>query len=88
MTIYILDSNFDIIAPVPVFTSLIWDRRYYEPGVFEFHSVPEYFNIMRAGKYLYRSDRPTELGVIRNQHFDNSSCYCKDSLQSPFSTIV
>ena len=32
MTIYILDSNFDIIAPVPVFTSLIWDRRYYEPG--------------------------------------------------------
>ena len=80
MTIYILDSNLDIIGPVPVFTSLIWDRRYYEPGVFEFHSVPEYFNIMRAGKYLYRSDRPTELGVIRNQHFDNSSCYCKGFL--------
>ena len=81
MTIYILDSNLDIIGPVPVFTSLIWARRYYEPGVFEFHSVPEYFNIMRAGKYLYRSDRPTELGVIRNQHFDNSSCcYCKGFL--------
>ena len=35
MDIYILDSNFDIVATEDVYESLVWNERYNEPGDFE-----------------------------------------------------
>ena len=63
MNLIVLDKNFDIVGPVSSFTSLLWTRRYYEPGAFELYCLPEYFSVLDAGEYLYRSDR-SELGVI------------------------
>ncbi len=68
MRIIILDENFDTIGAVSVFNSLIWTRRYYDVGVFELHVPVEYFELLNAGKYVYRNDR-TELGVIREVIF-------------------
>lgn len=64
MRIIILGKNFDTLGVVGIFNSLIWDRRYYESGIFELHTPIEYFELLNLGKYIYRNDR-TELGIIR-----------------------
>ena len=64
MQVYILDKDFQTIGAIKVFNSLIWTRRYYEPGVFEFHTSSSFFPLFNSGKYICRNDR-SELGVIR-----------------------
>lgn len=78
MQIIVLDENYDALGTVSVFNTLIWDRRYYEPGVFELHAPVTYFSMFRDGKYVYRNDR-TELGVIEDFSYvqdDNGRRYC------------
>ncbi|HCC34425.1 MAG TPA: hypothetical protein DEQ02_01835 [Ruminococcaceae bacterium] len=38
MEIRLLDDNFAGISVVDAFTSLIWNRKYYECGVFELYA--------------------------------------------------
>ena len=81
MQIYILDKDFQTIGAIKVFNSMIWTRRYYEPGVFELHNSASYFPLFNSGKYLCRNDR-TELGVIREVNYAQTdkgerSAYCK-----------
>lgn len=81
MNLIILDKNFDTLGIVSVFNTLIWDRRYYAPGLFELHAPAEYFELMNSGLYLYRNDRE-ELGVIREVNFTRdakgaTTAYCK-----------
>ncbi len=81
MNLIILDENFDTLGIVSVFNTLLWDRRYYAPGLFELYTPAEYFELMNTGRYLYRSDR-TELGVIREVNFARDAkgartAYCK-----------
>ena len=68
MQVYILDKDFQTIGAIKVFNSLIWTRRYYEPGVFEFHTSSSFFPLFNSGKYICRNDR-SELGVIREVNY-------------------
>ena len=81
MQVYILDKDFQTIGAIKVFNSLIWTRRYYEPGVFEFHTSSSFFPLFNSGKYICRNDR-SELGVIREVNYAQTdkgerSAYCK-----------
>lgn len=81
MQLIILDKNMDTLGAVSVFNTLIWDRRYYESGLFELYTPAEFFELMNTGRYLYRSDR-TDLGVIREVNFARDAkgartAYCK-----------
>ena len=81
MQVYILDKDFQTIGAIKVFNSLIWTRRYYEPGVFEFHTSSSFFPLFNSGKYICRNDR-SELGVIREVNYAQTdkgkrSSYCK-----------
>lgn len=55
-----------------MFKTLIWERRYYAPGLFELHAAAEFFELMNAGKYLYRNDRD-ELGVILEVNYSRDA---------------
>ncbi len=81
MRISILDKNFELIGDVSIYRSLMWNRRYYESGVFELHTPVKYFPLLNDGMYLYRHDR-NELGVIREVNYEHTSegdrsAYCK-----------
>ena len=81
MNLIILDENFDTLGIISVFNTMIWDRRYYAPGLFELYTPAEFFELMNTGRYLYRSDR-TDLGVIREVNFARDAkgartAYCK-----------
>lgn len=63
MRIIILDKDFQTMGSIPLFRTLIWVRRYEKLGCFELYTSKEFFSLLNAGKYLYRSDAD-ELGVI------------------------
>lgn len=75
MQITVLNEDFEIIGIIGVFTSLQWNRKYYEPGTFQLDVPASYFPILNAGKYICRNDRD-ELGVIQVANYkkdDNGS---------------
>ena len=81
MQFIIFDEEFQTMGSIRVFNTLLWYRRYYSPGMFEFHVPAEYFDLINSGRYLYRNDR-TELGVIREVDFmrgekGEKTAYCK-----------
>lgn len=80
MNLMVLDKEFHIIGPLPVFNTLIWTRRYHEVGMYELHTSAKYFPLLNQGKYLYRNDRE-ELGLIQELNFyedvTGRSAYCK-----------
>ena len=56
MELCILDQDFQEQGIVDVFSCLLWNRRYYETGDFELHTIPEHFALLQEGSYLYRPD--------------------------------
>ena len=81
MNIIVFNEKFETMGSIGVFNTLIWDRRYYEAGVFELHAPVEYFQLLNENRYIFRNDRP-ELGVIREVNFTNDDsgqrlAYCK-----------
>lgn len=76
MDIYLLNGNFEIVKIIDDFSSLIWRRKYNEPGDFELHCVHTLFSEFVAAKYVYRPDR-SEVGVIENYGLNFPSCFCK-----------
>lgn len=77
MDVYLLDKNFEIVAIVDDFTSLIWRRKYYECGDFELHVSHELFEtIAFKSKYIYRPDR-REVGIIENYGLNAPTAFCK-----------
>ncbi len=63
MRLIVLNKNFETLGVVPLFTTLIWSRRYTKLGAFELYTTKDYFALLSAGRYLYRNDAD-ELGVI------------------------
>lgn len=59
----VMDKEFETLGAIPIFTALIWIRRYEKSGYFELYVTKEYFNMLNRGRYLYREDAD-ELGVI------------------------
>lgn len=59
----VLDAQFQPIDIIDGFTSLVWRRSYYGLGGFTLMISGEYFDLIRRGRYLYRSDA-METGII------------------------
>lgn len=77
MDIYLLDSDFDIVAIVDDFSSLIWRRKYNEVGDFELHCTHELFStIATEVKYVYRPERE-EIGIVENYGLTYPTAFCK-----------
>ena len=58
MEIYVLNKNFEIIAMVDSYTSLIWTDRYYQAGDFELYlpTSSEVLSILMPDYYLWNRD--------------------------------
>lgn len=68
MDLYILDKNFNILKIVSVFTSLVWNRKYFETGSFSLKIEGDnFFNDYneRKAKYIYNKNFK-ELAVIQS----------------------
>mgnify|MGYP003369478194 CR=1 FL=1 len=76
MDIYLLDENFEIIKIIDIFYSLIWRRKYNEPGDFELHCAHDMFRDLASATYVYRSDR-SEIGLVENYGLKTPNCYIK-----------
>ena len=76
MDIFLLNGDFQIVRIIDDFSSLIWRRKYNEPGNFELHCVHTLFAELAAAKYVCRPDR-SEVGVIENYGLNFPSCFCK-----------
>lgn len=77
MDIYLLDRDFEIVAIVDDYTSLIWRRKYYECGEFELHCSHMLFEtIATKARYVYRPDR-REVGIIENYALEYPTAYAK-----------
>lgn len=81
MKIIVLNENLETIGAIPLFSTLIWTRRYYEYGLYELHASAKYFPLLKAGAYIYRNDRE-ELGMIEDIEYaqdekGNRTCFAK-----------
>lgn len=54
----ILNENFENVATIDIYESLIWTDRYYKPGDFEIYTIPSEDNLknMKADYYVWKSD--------------------------------
>ena len=65
MQLIILDKNMDTLGAVSVFNTLIWDRRYYDSGLFELYTPAEFFELMKTGLISASSGKSTLPGTPR-----------------------
>lgn len=65
MELLILNDRFEEIGMIDQFSSLQWNRKYYDVGSFELHCSEHYFSLLEEGKYLFRKDA-TELALIES----------------------
>lgn len=56
MELYVLDGDFQPVGVVDVFSSLIWNRKYYEDGDFELHTTVDFLQMLLQGAYVCRTD--------------------------------
>lgn len=56
MEIFLLDKNFKICGLIDDFSSLIWNRKYYECGNFKLHVGINYIEQFKDAKYVYSKD--------------------------------
>ena len=68
--VFALNTQFNRMTGSIPYTSLQWDRRYYEPGQFELHVFADMYDPSWA--YIYTDDRP-ETGIIQKREYDDSS---------------
>lgn len=62
----ILDNNFNRIAMIDDFISLIWTTRYYKVGDFELCADISRADVIQTGYYVTRYGDDTHLGIIEN----------------------
>lgn len=90
MDVYLLDSDFEIVAIVDDYNSLIWRRKYYECGEFELHCSHEIFQtIATEARYVYRPDR-AEVGIIENYSLTYPTAFAKGRFleRLPYDKII
>ena len=78
MKLIVLDKDFQTMGSVPLFRTLIWVRRYEKLGCFELYTSKDYFHLLNAGRYLYRSDAD-ELGVIDEVNYSQDENGTRES---------
>lgn len=87
MEILLLDDNFDVIGPVNKFRTLIWTRRYYEPGIFELHTASKHFQELNKAQYVYRNDR-NELGIAEKATLSKGGSSSECSIRGRFAEAL
>lgn len=70
MELLILDGNFNEIATIDVFSSLQWNRKYYDYGDFELETDISHAKLFQEGIYLFRKDY--ELAIIEEMVYTRS----------------
>lgn len=65
MELLILNDQFEEIGMIDQFSSLQWNRKYYDVGSFELHCSEQYFSLLEEGKYIFRKDA-SELALIES----------------------
>lgn len=63
MELLLLDKNFQICGIIDDFSSLVWNRKYYECGSFTLQTKLDKYNDIKMAKYIYCKDF-IETGVI------------------------
>lgn len=74
MNIYALNQNFERIALIDVYTSLIWNNSFFEAGEFELYlpAHSELLDILNVGNYIVRSDDDM-IGIIEKIELETSA---------------
>lgn len=68
MELILLDKDFQVSGLIEKFTSLQWNRRYYDAGDFEAHIASEYFPLLEDSRYLYNGSAD-ETAIIESIMF-------------------
>lgn len=68
MEFYIIDTNFNILAIVDTYKSVIWTKRYFTSGDFELYvaATQEMLEVLRKNYYVVRTDDTTQCMIIEN----------------------
>lgn len=72
MQLLVLDKKFSPLGAVGDFISLMWNRKYYEPGDFELHTIKTYWGLIESGVYIWKNDAD-ELGVIEKVSYQKNA---------------
>jgi hypothetical protein len=68
----ILNADFKELGALDDFSSLIWDRKYYETGNFELHCSPKYFPLFMGAEYIWSAGL-VETGIIQDVSYDKEN---------------
>lgn len=71
MELLLLDKNFEVCGIIDDFSSLVWNRKYYECGNFSLQTTANYLEQFKNAKYIYAKDFQ-ETGVIETFHIVNT----------------
>lgn len=73
--VWVLDTDFQKLAIIESYTSLIWSRRYHETGDFELYieATDTNLQLLRLGNYIARSDYTYEVYRIEKVEITTSS---------------
>lgn len=63
MELFLLDKNFQICGLIDDFSSLVWNRKYYECGDFNLQIGLNYIQQFKNAKYVY-SKEFVETGIL------------------------
>jgi hypothetical protein len=68
MDIYVLNKQFDEVAVIDAFVSVIWTTRYFTSGDFELYLQAEegLLDVLQDGFYLVREADKAANGIMRN----------------------
>lgn len=69
LDLIILNADFAELGALDDFSSLIWDRKYYETGNFELHCSPKYFPLFMGAEYIWSAGL-VETGIIQDVSYD------------------
>ncbi len=72
MELLLLDNNFQICGLVDDFSSLVWNRRYYECGSFSLQVNINYLKQFKNARYLYCKDF-LEVGTIETFNYKDTT---------------
>ncbi len=72
MELLLLDKNFQICGLVDDFSSLVWNRKYYECGNFSLETNVKYLEQFKNAKYIYNKNF-LETGVLEGFNFKDTT---------------
>ena len=72
MELFMLDKDFQVCGLVDDFSSLIWNRKYYECGNFNLQVCGRYWNQLKGAKYIY-SKNFKETGIIEALNYSTTT---------------